>query len=249
MTSLLIVGDSHIYAIKDALRGKPVVPDDVVAEALRLCAEKNGERIGDIEFDALLSRVKGLSQDDLVVTMLRGNQFNTIGLMQHPLPFDALMHCVDGGLTRQGAELIPVQLLRDYFQQTLTTGYGRMLIEVMESSGAPVACVATPPPKEDAHHILAHAETYFRERGISGIGVTPASTRLKLWVLQHEALRNFCAKNGLMFVPAPGSARDESGYLLREYYADDATHGNRAYGRLVLRQLTAILKRNPPPAQ
>ncbi|WP_373503573.1 hypothetical protein [Aestuariivirga sp.] len=241
MTKLLIVGDSHIYALREALETKPELPDGVSIELLRNASEKNGTIIGDITVDDAVKRAAALTAGDLLVTHYRGNQYNTLGLIQHPRPFDFVMQSVDGGKLQPGAEVIPLQMMRKYFADTLRGGYGKIMLRLKAACPVRMVCITPPAPKEDNAHIVEGAETYFKQHGISDIGVTPAPVRLKLWTLQQQALAEFCKENGMIFLGNPTSARDQEGYLRRRYYAEDATHANAAYGVMVLRQLVDIL--------
>lgn len=238
-TRMLIVGDSHIYAVKDALDLKPSTMKDRGIEALRVFAEKNGKTIGDISLDEAVNRVSQLAARDLAVTMLRGNQFNTMGLIQHPRAFDIMMPEIDGGAVLPGAELIPLAIMRKVFADTLAGGYGKNLLR-FNTGICPCVCLAPPAPKEDADHIMKGAETYFRDHGIAEVGVSPAPLRLKLWTLQQEALANFCKDHGLVFMTNPPGTRDEAGFLKRQYYAPDATHANADYAVLLLEQLALL---------
>lgn len=236
---MLIVGDSHIYAVKDALQRTPEPMKSRAIEALRISAEKNGKTIGDISLDQAVDRAAGLARHDLLVTMLRGNQFNKMGLIQHPKAFDVMMQDICTGAVRPDAELIPLSAMRDLFRDTLRGGYGKDLLR-FSLAKCRVVCVAPPAPKEDAEHIMKGAETYFRDHGIADVGVTPAPLRLKLWALQQDALASFCAEHGMVFMTNPPGTRDEAGYLKRGYYAPDATHANADYAALLLEQLALL---------
>ena len=242
---VVIAGDSHIYAIKDALTEGPG-PDGLTIEALRVCSQKNGKTIGDITFDDLITRCCALPAGSLVVTMLRGNHHQKVGLVQHPRAFDLLMHSVDGGLLQKDSELIPIQVMREVFSSCLRNSYGKDLQRLKQASVVPVVCVSPPAPKEDASHIAKGAETYFKLLDILSVGVTKAPVRLKLWLLQQKVLQDFCGENGIYFLGNPLGTRDEGGYLKREYYAPDATHANAAYGNLVLTQVAELASSNPP---
>lgn len=237
---VLLIGDSHIYAIQAALDDARLVPPGFDFEALRLAALKNNEMIGDITLEAALERIAALAPRDIFVTLLRGNQFNTMGLIQHPQPFDVMMPGPFAEHVEEHAEIIPLQVICSFFADSLRNGYGRQLIRLKRASAAPVACLAPPAPKEDGDHILRGAETYFKEHGIDKIGVTPAPVRLKLWTLQQQSLQAFCLEHGIVFLDNPPEAREDTGYLKRRYYAGDATHGNRHYGSLVLAQVARL---------
>ena len=245
---VLIVGDSHIYAVMSALDLKPELPSDLTFEALRNATEKNGTMIGDVTIDGAIERAAKLTADDLVVTLYRGNQYNTIGLIQHPRPFDLLMQSVDGGQIQPGAELIPVQMMRSHFAGTLRGGYGKIMLRIQAATPARVACVAPPAPKDDSEHIIKGAETFFRQHGIADFGVTAAPVRLKLWTLQQQALAGFCEENGMIFLGNPPGTRNEAGFLRRRYYAEDATHANGPYGVLFLEQIARIMVQDAPAA-
>lgn len=230
---ILILGDSHIHAIKDALREAKPETDGFDVTALRIIS-KSG--LGDITFDEGLAMCAQLTGSDFLATAFRGNQYNTIGLIQHARPFDVMLTetapMVEGAL-----EVIPLNLFRQFFYDTLKGGYGRLLLKVKETTKAPMACLAPPAPKEDGQLIKRKAETFFRNAGIAEFGVSPAQLRLKLWTLQDEALARYCAENSMIHLGNPSPARDENGYLRREYYFNDGTHGNSQYGALVIEQL------------
>jgi hypothetical protein len=230
---ILVVGHSHLHALRLALRRRPAGPAEI--ELLRPLSDKGEGTVGDLPLEEIEARAAALGPTDLLALCLRGNQYNTIGLMQHPRAFDLALE----GHSLGEAELIPVAAMRDFFASTLEAGYGQLYARLARAGGAPVACLEVPAPKEDAEHIRRGAETFFRDRGIGEIGVTPAPVRLKLWTLQQEALAALCGRLGIAYLPSAAGTRDAAGFLRREFYAADATHANGAYGELVLRQIEA----------
>ncbi len=240
---IMIVGDSHIYAIKAALTKVADQHPTFEFSALRLSTEKNGQTIGDIDLAGLLSTAAELENSDALVTTLRGNQYNTMGLMRHPRPFDIRVPGFPDLPDGSYEELIPYATAYAYMSDSLRRGYGKQLTRLAKVSSAPILCLSVPSPKEDEAHIMNGAETYFRNAGIGDIGVSPAPLRLKLWELQSRALAEFCSELNITFLANPSGTRDAAGYLDRSYYADDATHANAAYGGLVLAQVAAALTR------
>jgi len=238
---VLIVGDSHVYAIKAAVDKIADHKSDIEFVALRLSTEKNGEKIGDIDLPDLLIAAADLRSNDALVTTLRGNQYNTMGLMRHPRPFEIMIPGFADLPEDTYEELIPYATAYSFMFESIKRGYGKQLGRIAKASAAPVFCLSVPAPKEDEAHILEGAETYFRDAGISDIGVSPAPLRLKLWELQNRAVANFCSDSKVTFLPNPPGTRDANGYLERAYYAGDATHANAAYGGLVLDQIAAML--------
>lgn len=238
---VLIVGDSHVYAIKAAVDKIADHKSEFEFVALRLSTEKNGEKIGDIDLPDLLVAAADLRRDDALVTTLRGNEYNIMGLMRHPRPFDIMIPGLVDLPADTYEELIPYATAYSFMFASLKRGHGKQLLRIAKASAAPVFCLSAPAPKEDEAHILRGADTYFRNAGISEIGVSPAPLRLKLWELQDRALAKFCAEAQVTFLPNPPGTREAGGYLERAYYAGDATHANAAYGRLVLDQIAVTL--------
>lgn len=244
-SSIVVIGDSHVYAIKAALAKD--APEQVSIEALRLASKKGDQIIGDLSLEDALDYIAPLGPGNLLALVIRGNHYNTLGLMQHPQPFDFLLPGLEQ--PSDNVELIPCSLMRDFFASTLTSGYGKIYAKLAQASSAPVVCLEVPAPKKDAAHIMKGAESYFVARGITEVGVTPASIRLKLWSFQQEALQAFCAERGIRYLPSPSGTRDPEGFLERAYYAPDATHANAAYGALVLRQLEELVMQRAETAE
>jgi hypothetical protein len=234
---ILIIGDSHVHAIQSGLQELVPKRDDLDISALRIMIERGEKQgAGDVAFDDAMVMASSLSDGDVLATAFRGNQHNALGLMQHPQPFDIMMPGI-APLIPGETEIIPLAMARQFFSETLRGGYGKMILRARAACKVRMACLSPPAPKEDNEHIQKGAETYFREAGIAEIGVSPPALRLKLWTLQDEALAQFCAENDIIHLANPPGSRDENGYLKRDYYFRDATHGNAAYGTLVVNQL------------
>ncbi len=238
---VLIVGDSHVYAIKAAADKITGQTGDFEFVALRLSTEKNGSKIGDIDLPDLLIAAAELRRDDALVTALRGNEYNIMGLMRHPKPFDIMIPGFVDLPADTYEELIPYATAYSFMYGNLKRGHGRQICRIAKASAAPVFCLSAPAPKENEAHILQGADTYFRNAGISETGVSPAALRLKLWELQDRALAKFCSESKVILLPNPPGTREAGGYLDRAYYAGDATHANSAYGGLVLDQIATTL--------
>jgi hypothetical protein len=66
--------------------------------------------------------------------------------------------------------------------------------------------------------------------------MAPPLLRYKMWRLHSRVFRKACEDAGLRFIAAPAKSMDRSGFLARFCYGN-ATHANRGYGELVIRQL------------
>jgi len=93
-----------------------------------------------------------------------------------------------------------------------------------------------PPPSPDETRLRADLPwQFFHGRRV----IAPRWLRYKLWRLHADLLRRFCAAEGIEFLPCPGEAFDEDGFLRADYY-QDAMHVNVRYGALVLAQMSAL---------
>jgi hypothetical protein len=97
--------------------------------------------------------------------------------------------------------------------------------------------VIPPPPKSDNAFIQENHETLFASGNIASHGVSSPALRMKFWTLQARVLEKICTEMGIEVMAPPAAARDKSGFLKRDYYANDATHANHSYGELLLREV------------
>lgn len=236
----LIIGDSHAEAIKRGLASMKL-PEGIDIRAYRQFKLKDDKRLGDVSVDDFLRLCDELGPEDLLVSVLGGNQYNAFGLVQHPQAFD--FHCPDWPLLPPlaGHEPIPYRVLLDYFVSAYRGKDGGLLENIVSKTAAKVVCCCPPPPKEDSQLILKRHETLFVQQGLLDRGVTSASIRLKLWSTQWAALRVVAGKLGCEAWPVPPGCQTSAGFLDSRFSADDATHGNEAYGRLVVEQIAERL--------
>jgi hypothetical protein len=236
---ILIIGDSHVDAVKRAALTL-AVDESVAVTAERIARLKDDKPVGDVEFEVFLQRIASLTPRDFVVSMVGGHQYNAFGLVQHPEAFDFhLPERPDLPPLRQ-REILPYQVLLDQFRSSANGKDGERIRKLRQSTPARVVHVCPPPPKENSDHIMQRHEALFVKQGLLQNGVTPATIRLKLWLLQVGALKVVCTACGVEFLPVPSGAQTPVGYLAPAYSADDATHANLDYAALILQQLKAL---------
>jgi hypothetical protein len=240
---ILVLGDSHTQAIKQALKARRGSSHkNIEIEAYRYSKIKNGKEIGDLSPEKIVDRVAALDSHDLVVSTIGGNQHQTLSLVQHPVPFDLCMPGESEPTEPPAVEnVIPYAQMWDVFERGLRGKDGERLRQLRKAAHCTVVHLTPPPPKEDSAHILKRHETDFVRMGILEKGISPAPLRLRMWQLQVDVLRRLTEEWDVQLLPPPAQALDAQGYLAPAYYADDATHANAAYGELLIEQVTGLL--------
>lgn len=265
--SILLLGDSHIHAIKDALEAREHRPTNVAIQARRLFKLKKatGEPInetkqsfpdwlrsarslfkeqsergtiefGDISFEEGMRIARKLRPDDLLVSVIGGNQHAVFSTIQHPQPFDFFLPGDTAPADSRG-ELVPFRSLYEYFRSSLRRGDGEMIAALRRSTKARVVHLLAPPPKRKNNWIEHYHDTFFATEGIGQLGISKPELRMKFWRLQSRALNEIGGELDVEVMGPPGAACDADGFLARDCYAGDATHANAKYGELVLQQL------------
>ena len=84
---------------------------------------------------------------------------------------------------------------------------------------------------------LRHPGHFFAQAGIAQRGVSPSSLRLKLSQIQVSVLSGITAGLGIELLPPPRATVTPNGFLHPDYFANDASHANTAYGEMVLSQI------------
>lgn len=234
---IMLFGDSHSYAMQRAAERRTKKRLDVPVEIHRLLKQKNDVVIGDTSLEQFVDKIRGLAADDAVISMIGGNQHAVFSTIQHPRPFDFIEPSRPNWLPAAGSELIPYAALHGNFTDGITRGDGKSIKALRDATVAHVVHVLPPPPKRDTAHILSHHESRFAEDGIAQFGVSSAELRMKCWILQKDVLVQFCRQIDVEVMFPPDEACDADGFLLPDYYANDATHANPSYGELIMQKL------------
>lgn len=229
---IVVIGNSHAQAIKTAaqecggkVRGIPV-------EVYKL-HRKESTAGTDLSLTEARELLASLSENDLAVSIVGGNHFNIIGLIEHSRPFYVWGPHSSEDVCADERQVIPVAVMRSILEEAIT-GERKALRQLANAASCPLIHLEAPPPKGDnlfVERSLAIRET---QRFDLGMGIAPPKLRLHLWKIQSQLLRDLCGKLSVRFLEAPEQALDEKGFLKRDYYNRDATHANAAYGALVL---------------
>lgn len=236
------MGDSHTQALKKAQGARPSDVQEKVQFDINWLMTKKGDTIrGNLPREDAKIIAASLTPSDAVVLTIAGTLHNIFGLLRHERPFDLLDPEEKDGTILNETMLVPANVLWDLFHTK--AGNNQLIKDLREAAYCPVYHLSTPPPKEDNQYIEARVVRY-RERQVSEVGINSSCTRLKLWKLEMRVLEQLCIEWGMLLLPPPAGSQTAEGYLKHEFYADDATHANAAYGELVLKQLENIGQSN-----
>lgn len=233
---ILLYGDSHSEAIFQAveLRQRKRRPTSI--EVHRAKRQKGEKILGDTSLEEFLKLTRGLKKDDVVVTMIGGNQHAVFSTIQHPVRFDVIEPEATAEQVALGAEIIPYRMVSSLIDSGLRGRDGRSLKALRDATAAKVTLIIPPPPKRDGEFIRSYHETRFANE-IAELGVSSPELRMKIWRMQRNLLHAYCDELKIECLDPPQNAVDADCYLLPEYYANDATHANRNYGLLLLEVL------------
>ena len=232
---IILFGDSHTYAVQRAIERRVVKEIAVPLKAHRLRKTKNGIVMGDTSFEEFLAKASTLSDADVVVSMIGGNQHAVFSTVQHPRHFTFMLP--GDKAARDDAEIIPYRALAQHFEAGIRGRDGQSLEALRKAARGRVVHLQPPPPKRDNDHILRHHESRFAEDKIADLGVSTPELRMAFWQLQATLLASLCAELDIEVLPPPPGALDPDGFLAEAFYASDATHANPLYGELVLQQI------------
>lgn len=214
---------SHVHAVRRALTEAEAAAFTVV--------DLNTPRLMDDPdaLEALVSRPEAAHTEALLFS-IGGNYHNQIGLISHPQPY-TLDPAGEG-------RFIPESLMI----RMMEVEHGRFLLiaELIAAlfPGVPRVVIAAPPPVGDHDHIRRNPGIF---RAKLAQGIAPDALRLRLHALQVAEQRRHATWLGAAFLPPPAGAVDGRGLLAHAFMNADPTHGNPAYGRLVLDQIDALL--------
>jgi hypothetical protein len=246
--TILLFGDSHAYAVQRAIEKREGKGRTASLKAHRLAKIKNGKQQGDTTFEEFLEIVRPLRSDDIVLSMIGGNQHAVFSTIQHPRKFDFREPESDAA-TDDGAEIIPYRVLASFFEHGIRNRDGKSLEALRQATVARVVHIVPPPPKADNAFIQQYHESVFANEGITAHGVSSPRLRLKFWALQKRLLEALCAELKIEVMLPPAAAVNQHGFLASEYYANDATHANHFYGELLLREVESRFGTTPTGEQ
>lgn len=220
---VLILGESHCTAISRGIGDD--LQDDFIGIDVRPGADSSK-----INFELF----SGLQPDRLVLAF-GGTEHNIVGLIESEPAFDFIWPPFDD--LDETRCLVPASAIEELVSYRVQSGLRRAML-VRERFSCPAYALAPPPPFKaiDEKTMLPKAFV-----GLLEAGIAPSALRRKLYALQCDVMQREYEALDITFIPAPRSAKDEDGFLLRNLWNRDPTHGNPNYGKLVLTHLREML--------
>ena len=243
--SILAVGHSHLNALVRAYRefyGKGSTgPGPFTVSFLQLhqdafqpniISENRKRRLHDAiepHFQTVVKR----DQPEVIVSCVMGNEYNTVGILNHPRRFDFYLPARPDLPTDENAEILPVGLVEDLIRARLANAVG-LYLGMLSRAGTHAVKVHIPPPPPVREN--SYIETYPGQFGekVRQFGVSPPFFRLKMWKLTCRVLQRLCEEAGVNFHRLPDSVFDADGFLAQPFMNRDPTHANARYGQIIL---------------
>ncbi|WP_370274597.1 hypothetical protein [Pararhodobacter marinus] len=231
-SKLLILGNSH----SEALPRDPIDGYDLEIHWLKT---KDNAKFGTMTLPEAREKVASLTANDTLVLMHLGALHNIYGLLNHDVPYGVLLD--DGArVGPEDAQIIPVSSIRAVFQNKFESD--KVVPAIKEATRAQVVHVMPPPPKEEIPERFRNKGGDYHGRGIAEFGFAPADLRLALWRIEESALSSFLGKLGIMHYAAPAETLTATGFLAPDFYANDATHANAAFGKQLMDAIVRLSK-------
>jgi hypothetical protein len=165
-----------------------------------------------------------------------GNEHHANFLFEQTPGFDFVPRGLQSLPVEADAVIVSESLIRAKFRSLLGAPLQGLLTYLTRQSHSRITLIGTPPPKRD----YAGFQSLFVSNHPQ-VKLTSSTKLLKLWHVLQAILREQAESNDMGFIAVPDAITDEDGFLKPEFSDTDATHGNQAYGQLMLNYLAQRL--------
>ncbi|MCE3270650.1 MAG: hypothetical protein K0S57_1047 [Ramlibacter sp.] len=225
-TSLLFVGRSHLTCIEEAYKAGQVDADVRCAFVyLHEYAKKDGgppeplqrvvgtKVVDNYDVDRIRAIVAA-SKPDVLCVSIHGNEHFAASVVDLGMSVDDIRARVEN----------KVRKLSFPWLKFVAGLHSRVVL-------------IPPPPPVESDHIRAHPGK-MREK-LAGQGVSAPQVRIAAWKHQLMLLRSEAAQVGIEVLDLPAEVFSDTGLLRPQFSSDDPSHGNAAFGALVVSQVMA----------
>jgi hypothetical protein len=184
---------------------------------------------------------------DHIVVLWPGAQLSTHMTLAIGPEFDVILPDERDRSVPTGVEIVPTGAVEELIWATLEKDpIYRAASALIGSSHAvgKLSFLAPPPPLpiEAVRERLAVEPFFTRKAEQLGIDLTmarlvPDCVRVKVWKVLVSVYKALAEQHGARLILPPTEAADEIGTLASDYWSNDVTHANRAYGRLYIEKI------------
>lgn len=186
---------------------------------------------------AFIEIVTSLDPQGLLVSFLGGNEHSVLSLLNPAVPFDFVWPAGHEAPLLAGHQPVSLAVVEAQLLAAIQQTLAQLTMIRARHPGLRIVHVAPPPPQANEARMRDTPEVFGDL--IARHGLMPLSIRLKYYGLYVELFRRHLAPLGIECLGPPPDSLDEHG-ALRDGLTLGCTHGNEAYGALVLKQLRQL---------
>lgn len=243
MSANLIIGSSHAINLAQAVGTFSATMDEAANRLLPIVSVRGGETrllfiypqppfisfentaAGSLRptFGPPIDEIRTFNRDTAkVVFMVGGNEPSAFFFYRHPKPYDFVHPEIPH--TDVGKQILPFSQMKAIVMGLMHPALRTTAVLAQQLPLAAKYALAPPPPIPADDHIRKFPEIFDFEQH----GVEDPFVRLKIHRLQTQLIRDFCAAQGITFLPGPRAKSDDDGFLREEYW-NHCTHATADY--------------------
>ena len=239
MPQILILGMSHVAAMANART-------DAECDWIEVVNLRETRNAFDGENGTLNAVDKTWKRPDLVCLSIGGNFHNTFCLLENPAPFALTCYGKDSAMfDKSDRRHVSWDMLKGLFERRLEKVWPMQEMVHAYFATAQFAHVCAPPPVFE-FQTPSDADIQRNDKlamlKYLAFGAMPPILRRRVFDLQKEIYSEHAAELGAYFLKPHTAACTPDSFHDPAYWKDDPTHGNLAYGRLVLDQIIAVAR-------
>lgn len=229
-----VLGNSHASVIRLAADAVGV---PLTVHSFMLCPQPYVDSESPGDMSAFHPVVAKSISTGVVFSAIGRSMHERLFLMQHPRKFDFVSPELPELPFQPDAEVVPFGAMYRTCASALELDLKLIALARATATGPFYHIMVQPPLEDDA---LALAMTPFDRAHVPLFAVSKSSLRMKIYRLCCAITEAWCDAHGVPILPPPAEAVNERGFLKPDL-ALNTTHGNQAYGELVLDQMMALL--------
>lgn len=186
---------------------------------------------------AFIDIVNAVEPDTLLLSFLGGNEHSILSLLNPAAAFDFVWPAGSEAPLRPGHQPVSVAFVETQLLGAMQQTLAQLTLLRVRHPELRIVHVAPPPPQANEARMRDTPEVFGDL--ITRHGLMPLAIRLKYYGLYLDLFRRHLAPLRIECLGPPAASLDGDG-ALQDALAQGCTHGNEAYGALVLQQLREL---------